>query len=179
MTAPAFAPTDAGTPAARAAARAAELLPSSTPVEPGVAQALTPDLAQAFAAGVLVPTGGSATHLLGLLVGHELVDAMAASPTPGLTVAAATQPAVDAAAAALGRSADAAQDIGVADLLGIMGPGATAVPLQGLGPVAALLISEDLLAAVVPAAAPTPTPAPAARPATDAASSCSTASTWS
>jgi flagellar motor switch protein FliN/FliY len=93
-------------------------------------------LGWASAAVAQLPTGGT----VGLLVGDELVDALAAAPDGGLDLGAALQPALDAAAAALGGTASAAATVtgvGIADVLAATD---LAVPLLSGSSTAAVMV---------------------------------------
>jgi len=163
------------------AAAAAAVLPSVQPLSPAGAQPGTPHVAAAFAGAVIADLDGVTGGRVGLLVAADLVEALAASPIQGLDLAAATQPALDAAANALGAHARAARTVepaGVADeFVGAF----TAVPLIGTGIAAALLVPDSLLqgtpvAPAAPAPGPVETPGvPPASPATPAAAATTAA----
>ncbi|WP_374454288.1 flagellar motor switch protein FliN [Nocardioides sp.] len=152
-----------------AAAAAAEVLPAASALEAG-----TPvpgdDWASTGLAGAVV----AELHLPGapriaVLVGSDLVEALAASPLGGLDLAAATQPALEAAATALGTGCGAAREVAL-DLVGAdLGTPFTAVPLLGAGLTAGALLFSDAAAtasaSVQATVAPQPTvPAPARLP---------------
>lgn len=138
--------TDLVTTAANAAAG---VLPAPAVL---VAGAPTPGDAAAVAgfAGAAV----AELHLPGaprvaVLVAADLVQALASSPLGGLDLAAATQPALDAAAAALGARCGAAREVAVALVTTDLAGPATLVPLLGDGlPAGALLVSDAVGAAV-------------------------------
>ena len=142
--------------AASAAEAAASVLPSVNPLSVADAQPGSDNVAAAFRGAVVAPVIGTVNGRLGVLVGDELVEALASSPTPGLELAAAVQPAIDAAAAALGTSAGPASQVDLSVLDSVLGDAFTVVPLIGAGFAAAVVLSDDLLA---PAITPTPLPA--------------------
>ncbi|MBS2939993.1 flagellar motor switch protein FliN [Nocardioides sp. J2M5] len=168
MTALTDSPADLAGTALTAAAAAAEVLPAATPLVAG-----TPVPAGADATAGLTGAAIAELHLPGapriaVLVGPDLVEALASSPMGGLDLAAATQPALEAAAAALGARCGAAREVAVDLVLGDLG-GATAVPLLGDGmPAGVLLLSDAAVSAVDAVRA---TGAPAGRPSAPAGSS--------
>ncbi len=134
----------------------ASALPSSEPLSAAGAQPGTDQVTAAFAGAAVadLESGG----LIAVLVGEELVQALAASPLGGLDLAAATQPALDAAAAALGTTAKTARKVELELVVGDMGDPFTAVPLIGSGIAAAVLMPDAILNPSPVAAAPTPEP---------------------
>lgn len=139
--------TDLDALATAVAEAAAPLLPAVTPLTAGPAQPGSPHVVSAFAGGALAALDlvpGS----VALLVGRELVDALAGSPLGGLDVAGAVQPAIDAAARRLGARAQAATTLDLAelDVSAILGGAFTTVPLIGAGIAAALLVPAVSLA---------------------------------
>lgn len=153
-----------------AAAAAAAVLPSLEPLTAGDREAGTAIAPSAFAGAAVCELELAGAPRIAILVGADLVDALATSPLGGLDLAAAAQPALDAAADALGTTArparSVAPDLAATD---IAGP-CTAVPLVGSsGPAAVLLLPDALLAGQGPvvgadfadlagAAAPAPAP---------------------
>ena len=136
-----------------AAAAAAEVLPAAEPLAPAGARPGTADLIGAFAAGVVARvdnTGARTTGHVAVLVGADLVEALASSPIGGLDLAAACQPALDAVARTLGGSAAAAQQVDLSLLGTDLGGSFTAVPLAGTGTAAAVLVSDALLPVAAP-----------------------------
>jgi flagellar motor switch protein FliN len=97
------------------------------------------------AAVATLPTGG----MVGLLVGKDLVEALAGAPEGPLEVGAALQPALDAAATALGSAASAAQTVPTEGLAEVLAATDLAVPLMSGKTTAAVL-----LLSAVPNAAP-------------------------
>ncbi len=146
-------PADPQDLAVAAGEAAAEVLPAASPLVAGGAQPGTEHVVSSFAGAATAEVAGGR---IAVLVGDELVAALAASPLGGLDLAAAVQPALDAAAAVLGRAAQAATpvelDLVVADLGGTF----TVVPLIGSSIAAALLVPDALLVPGTTAAAAAP-----------------------
>jgi len=149
-----------------AAAAAAAVLPAAFPLTAAGAQPGTDEVASLFAGAVVADLAGSGR--VALLVGEDLVNALAGSPLGGLDLAAATQPAVDALAAALGLNAGRAQQVDTALVVTDLGGPFTTVPLIGAAIDAAVLLPDALLAprrSAAPAfAAEAPQPAAAEAP---------------
>ncbi|NYG57047.1 flagellar motor switch protein FliN [Nocardioides perillae] len=134
--------------ATEAATAAAAVLPAAEPLAAVGAQPGTEHVTAAFAGAAIATVEGTLSGGAGrvaVLVGADLVEALASSPLGGLDLAAATQPALDAAAAALGGSATAAQQVDLSLVLADLGAPFTAVPLVGSGIAAALLVTDTLL----------------------------------
>ena len=142
-----------------AASAAAAVLPSVDPLVAAGAQPGNEHVTAAFSGAAIVELDGALSGRIAVLVGDELTQALASSPIEGLDLAAATQPALDAAAAVLGASAKAARTVGLDLVLSDMGPDFTVVPLIGAGIAASILIQDHLLAGGAAAA-----PAPVADP---------------
>ncbi|MFN8196682.1 MAG: flagellar motor switch protein FliN [Nocardioidaceae bacterium] len=146
--------TEAVTERALAVGQAvAAALPSSEPLNAAGAQPGTEHVVGSFSGATVadLDNGGR----IAVLVGEDLVAALAASPLGGLDLAAATQPALDAAAGVLGTAARAARQVDLAVVVGDIGDPFTAVPLLGSGIAAAVLVPDALLdQAQAPAAAP-------------------------
>ncbi|MBC2962410.1 flagellar motor switch protein FliN [Nocardioides deserti] len=144
-------PRDADQLALAAAAAVAAVIPAADELEAAGAQAGGPDVTALFAGAVVAELGGPAGGVLGLLVADELVSALSSSPIGGLDLAAAVQPALDAAATVLGASVQAARQVDrdavVPAVLGAGGTDFTVVPLVGDSIAAALLVSRDTLVA--------------------------------
>ncbi len=135
-------------------------------------------MAALFANGVVAEITGGASGLIALLVAEDLVQALADSPIEGLELGAAVQPALDAAAAVLGGSAQVGRLLKPDAVTSLFTEGFTVVPLTGSTIAAALLVSDPTLSRQAapalgfePAAEPligaahVPTPEPAASPA--------------
>lgn len=143
--------TDATPALAEAVAEAAAaLLPSVSPLVLGPAQPGSPHVAAAFAGGAVAALDGGVPGVVAVLVGRELVDALAASPIGELDVAAAVQPALDAAAHRLGARARSAVALDLEaddfDVTALLGGEFSTVPLIGTGIAGAVLVPEATLA---------------------------------
>lgn len=161
--------------AATAAEALAAILPASEQLECGTPQPGTEHVTAIFASAVIADLGGAISGRVGVLVSEELTAALSSSPMGQLDLAAAVQPALDAAAVALGGTAQAGRTVALEDVVADMGGDFTAVPLLGSTILAAVLVPDSTLevAAAAPAAAaasaagaaPAPAPAPVAAPA--------------
>nr|WP_300054174.1 flagellar motor switch protein FliN [uncultured Nocardioides sp.] len=158
-------------PVARAAAAAAAVLPAVTPLVPGTPVPGAGGASAGFAGAVVTELHLPGAPRVAVLVGTDLVEALASSPLGGLDLAAATQPALDAAAAALGTGCGAAREVSVALVDADLGGPFVLVPLLGAGvPCGALLVADAAVAAagavgaVVPGEAPVGSPVPPAAP---------------
>ncbi|MBI2244406.1 MAG: flagellar motor switch protein FliN [Nocardioides sp.] len=148
--------------ATRAAAAAITVLPAAEPLTAGTPRAGEPGDGATFAGAVVAELDGRVSAPVAVLVGADLVSALAASPIGGLDLAAALQPALDAAAQALGARAGAARQVEAATVSADLGQPFVIVPLDGAAAVAALLLPEALLVPGVDALeTPSLTPAPA------------------
>lgn len=136
-------PTNPDDLAIAAGEAAAEVLPAATPLVAGGAQPGSEHVVSSFAGAATAEVAGGR---IAVLVGDELVSALAASPLGGLDLAAAVQPALDAVAAVLGRSAQAATQVELGLVVADLGGPFTVVPLIGSGIAAALLLPDALLA---------------------------------
>jgi len=154
-------PSDPNDLAIAAGEAAAEVLPAATPLVAGGAQPGTEHVVSSFAGAATAEVAGGR---IAVLVGDELVAALAASPLGGLDLAAAVQPALDAVAAVLGRSAQAATQVDLDLVVADLGGPFTVVPLIGSGIAAALLVPDALLAPGAAAATGTAPVASAAAP---------------
>lgn len=192
-------PATAQDTAVAAAEAAAAALPAVTPLTVGPAQPGSAHVADAFAGGAVAALDGVPGAIV-VLIGEELVGALAGSPLGELDLSAAVQPALDAAARALGAHARTATTLDLtADggLAAAVGGDFTTVPLIGAGIAAAVLVPQATLAGAkeplrdepAPAAEPEPAgltdqpfvPAFGAAPAAFRRSAgwrCCTGSTW-
>jgi flagellar motor switch protein FliN len=166
--------TDNAAALADAAAAAAALLPAASPLTP--ADPTPGNLASAlgFAGAAIASFEGAVTGSVAVLVGPDLVEALAASPLGSLDLAAAAQPALDAAAEALRARVGAARTVTTDLVLGDLGSSFTVVPLVGGTAGAALLVTDEALesaAAHATAAAAASAAAPSANGAGTAAGS--------
>jgi flagellar motor switch protein FliN len=161
-----------------AAEAAADVLPAVEPLTPGPAQPGSPHVTSAFAGAALADLDGPVPGRIGVLVGSDLVEALAASPLGGLDLAAAVQPALDAVAMTLGARAQAARTVELDLVVSDLGGEFVTVPLIGAGIDGAVLLPLATLragrpgtvpAAAAPAAAMPPAGAPVPPPGSGAA----------
>ena len=96
-----------------------------------------------------------------MLVGDDLVTALASSPLGELDLAAAVQPALDAAAASLGTSAQGGRTLDPSLVESELGTPFTAVPLLADGATHAVLLVTNRIAETAPQADPAATALPA------------------
>ncbi len=94
-----------------------------------------------------------------VLVGADLVQALESSPLGSLDLAAAAQPALDAAAAAFGAKVASARTVPIELAINDLGYPFTMVPLVGDSGSAALLVNDATLASTVHTAPPPAAPA--------------------
>jgi flagellar motor switch protein FliN/FliY len=151
-----------------AAEAAAAVLPAAEPLLASAAQPGTEHVTGLFAGAAVTDVGGAVSGRIAVLVGEELMAALASSPLGGLDLAAAAQPALDAAAAVLGAAAGAARQVELELVLADLGGDFTVVPLIGSGVAAALLIPVDALARAAGAGPGRPDDTGAAAPAFEA-----------
>jgi flagellar motor switch protein FliN/FliY len=137
--------TDNAAALAEAAAAAAALLPAASPLTAGEPTVGNLASALGFAGAAIASFEGAVTGSVAVLVGPDLVDALAASPLGSLDLAAAVQPALDAAAVALMARVGAARTVPTDLVLGDIGAPFTVVPLVGTGGGAAMLINDEAL----------------------------------
>jgi flagellar motor switch protein FliN len=123
-----------------AAAAVARLLPSGQELVPGTPRTAS-DLDPAgwpAAAVATLSSGPGAT--VGVLVRADLADALASAPAGALDLAAAIQPALDAAAVALGAAAGAGRSLLGPELATMVRGATVAVPLLAGSETAAVLV---------------------------------------
>jgi flagellar motor switch protein FliN len=135
--------------AVEAATLASTVLPSVQRLTVAAAQPGSDEVGRDFPGAVVARIAGHPTARVAVLVGEELVGALASSPTPGLELAAAVQPAIDALATTVGGQADVAIEVEPGTLAGNLGGPFTVVPLIGTGAAAAVAITNDVLGARV------------------------------
>lgn len=124
--------------AARALVPSAEALVAGPPIDPR-------DNATPWAGGAMTELVGRPDVALAVLVRDDLVEALAAAPNGGLDLGAALQPALDAAAAALGSAAGQARTLAAPDVGTVLGIVDVLVPLNAAGePAAAVLLVEPV-----------------------------------
>jgi flagellar motor switch protein FliN len=152
---------------AASAKAACALLPAATPLVPGTPQPGNLGTASAYAGAAIATFEGLVPGAIAVLVGADLVQALASSPLGSLDLAAATQPALDSAAEVLGARVGAAKTVPLDLVVNDLGHPFTVVPLTSADgtTVAALLVNDDSLetaaqaaaAAAAVSAVPTPT----------------------
>jgi flagellar motor switch protein FliN/FliY len=139
----------------KAAAAAAAVLPAVAPLTPGHPQPGDLAATTGFAGAAIAEFEGTLPGMLAVLVGADLVQALASSPLGSLDLAAAAQPALDGAAAALGGRVGAARTVPLELVVNDLGYPFTVVPLvtgaAGEGQ-AALLVKDTTLEALHAAA---------------------------
>ncbi len=143
---------DSGAALSTAAAAAAEVLPAVSPLTPGNPEPGNLGSAAGFAGAAIASFEGIVPGAVAVLVGPDLVQALESSPLGSLDLAAAAQPALDAAAAALGAKVGAARTVPLELAINDLGYPFTIVPLVGSGGSAALLVNDTALAATAHAA---------------------------
>ena len=123
-----------------AARAAAASLPAAEPLVVGTPQPGSLAAAAVSAGAAVAQLNGLAGGTVGVLVGDDLVGALASSPLGELDLAAAVQPALDAAAAAVGGTAQSGVTVDPQLLEQQMGSPFTAVPLLAGGSTRAVLV---------------------------------------
>jgi flagellar motor switch protein FliN/FliY len=144
--------TDNAAALADAAAAAAALLPAASPLAVGDPTVGNLASAAGFAGAAIASFEGAVSGSIAVLVGPDLVEALAASPLGSLDLAAAVQPALDAAAEALVARVGAARTVPTDLVLGDLGAPFTVVPLVGGTGGAALLVNDAALESAAAAA---------------------------
>lgn len=137
--------TDENIVAMAAGHAAAAVLPSTETLTASAPQPGDEHVTAVFAGAVVAELEGSVPARIAVLVGQDLVAALAESPLGGLDLAAAVQPTLDAVASALACRVDAAQQVDLALVVTDLGGPFTVVPLVGDGVVAALLLPNAVL----------------------------------
>ena len=132
--------------ATAAAEAAAGVLPAVEPLTVGPAQPGSPHVTAAFAGAAVADLDAPVPGRIAILVGQDLVTALADSPLGGLDLHAAIHPALEAVAGTLGTQARAARTVDLDALVGELGAEFTVVPLIGVGIDAAVLVTDDALA---------------------------------
>jgi flagellar motor switch protein FliN/FliY len=141
-----------------AATAAAEVLPAISPLVPGRPEPGNLGSAVGFAGAAIATFDGVVPGAVAVLVGADLVQALESSPLGSLDLAAAAQPALDAAAAAFGAKVAAARTVPIELAINDLGYPFTLVPLVGEGGSAALLVNDAALLATVSTAPPPAAP---------------------
>ena len=134
-----------------AAAAAVSVLPATTPLSAGAPQAGALFSTDDFRGMVVAPVTGSLSGRVAVLVGEELVAALATDPSGVLSLAAVLQPTVDAITDALGANPGPAQEGAPVDLAAMLSDQYTAVPLISLNGFAAAIVLTDGLLVAPPA----------------------------
>ena len=144
----------AGESAVRAAQAIVTLLPATADLVAG--EAHDPALVDAadWAGAAVAPLAGTKTGQVGVLVGADLVAALAESPMGPLELGAAVQPSLDAAASAMGTTAGAGRSLGAAEVAEALAQATVAVPLVSGGSTIAVFLLTDPAPQVVAAPAP-------------------------
>ncbi|WP_243056463.1 flagellar motor switch protein FliN [Nocardioides sp. SR21] len=150
-----------------AASAAAAVLPAAEPLTAGTPLQGGEGVAEPFAGAVVADLEGDATGRVAVLVGDDLVTALASSPLGGLDLAAAIQPTLDAFAEALGARVGAARQLDPSLVVGDVGFPFVTIPLNGTETAAAILVPEAVLLDAAFASPAPSAPAPIAAPVTE------------
>jgi flagellar motor switch protein FliN len=138
-----------------AARSAAAALPAAQPLTVGTPQPGALATAAVSAGAAVARLDGLAGGAIAVLVGADLVAALANSPLGELDLAAAVQPALDAVAGSLGASAQGGRTVDPALVEHELGTPFTAVPLLAHGAThAVLLVTDRSVETPAPVAAP-------------------------
>jgi flagellar motor switch protein FliN/FliY len=131
-----------------AAEAALGLVPAGAPLALDVARPAADVDAAAWSAGAVAAlNAGGPDALVAVLVGADLVQALASAPGGALDLGAALQPALDAAAAALGCAAGAGSSLDATEVAALLSTDAVAVPLHAGGVPAAVVVARTSSAA--------------------------------
>ena len=140
---------DAARLALTVATAAAGVLPSPEPLTPSAAAPGSDQVAAPFAGAVVGDLEGQLSGRIAVLVGEDLVAALAASPLGGLDLASALQPTLDAMAAALHGQVGAAREVDLRLVADDMGPAFSSSNLVGPTSTAAVLLQDYTLRAAL------------------------------
>lgn len=156
-----------------AATAGASLLPATAPLTVGTVAPGDPQVAGPFAGAVVADVEGTASGRIAVLVGQDLVDALASSPLGSLDLAAAVQPTIDAIAGALRCRTGAARQVGIGTVAREVGEPFTVAFLHAESIAGAILFADVVLANAenaelsesgranaLPTSTPTSTPTP-------------------
>jgi flagellar motor switch protein FliN len=133
--------TDSPAQATAAAEACAAQLPTTAPVSTGAPVPPAELAGQGWTHAAVAPVNRYPGVEVGVLVGGELVEALASAPAGGLDLGAAVQPALDAAAAVFGATAGTARTVSGDHVAGLVGRASWAVPLlHGADPTAVFLL---------------------------------------
>jgi flagellar motor switch protein FliN len=128
-----------------AAAAGAAVLPAPEPLAVGTVAPGDPQVAGPFAGAVAADVEGPVGGRIAVLVGQELVDALASSPLGGLDIAAALQPTLDAVAAAVHVRVGAAREVPTAQVAREVDAPFTVAFLHTTSIAAAILVPDMIL----------------------------------
>jgi flagellar motor switch protein FliN len=140
---------DAARLALTVATAAAGVLPSPEPLTPTAAAPGSDQVAAPFAGAVVGDLEGQLSGRIAVLVGEDLVAALAASPIGGLDLASALQPTLDAMAAAMHGQVGAAREVDLRLVADDMGPAYSCSNLVGSTATAAVLLQDYTLRAAL------------------------------
>ena len=131
-----------------AAEAALALVPAGAPLALDVARPAADVDAAAWSAGAVAAlNAGGSDASVAVLVGADLVQALATAPGGARDLGAALQPALDAAAAALGCAAGAGRSLDAGEVAALLTADAVAVPLHAGGVPTAVVVARTSTAA--------------------------------
>ena len=131
-----------------AAEAALALVPAGAPLALDVARPAADVDAAAWSAGAVAAlNAGGSDASVAVLVGADQVQALATAPGGALDLGAALQPALDAAAAALGCAAGAGRSLDAGEVAALLTADALAVPLHAGGVPTAVVVARTSTAA--------------------------------
>jgi flagellar motor switch protein FliN len=128
-----------------AAAAGAAVLSAPEPLAVGTVAPGDPQVAGPFAGAVVADVEGPVGGRIAVLVGQELVEALASSPLGGLDIAAALQPTLDAVAAAVHGRVGAAREVPTAQVVREVDAPFTVAFLHTTSIAAAVLVPDVVL----------------------------------
>nr|WP_157345723.1 flagellar motor switch protein FliN [Nocardioides sp. MAH-18] len=120
-------------------------MPAPEPLAVGTVAPGDPQVAGPFASAVVADVEGAVGGRIAVLVGQELVDALASSPLGGLDIAAALQPTLDAVAAAVHSRVGAARQVATAQVVREVEAPFTVAFLHATSIAAAVLVPDTIL----------------------------------
>lgn len=145
MTTDTLAPAELLDLALSAAHVAAPLVPAAGELTAGTPQDPAQYAGAPWKTGAVATLAGPGDAVVGVLVGPDLAEALASAPSGALEPGAALQPALDAAAVALGATAGAGETLTGRKLAASVKGAAVAVPLHHGDEVAAVLFVGNLV----------------------------------
>lgn len=128
-----------------AATAGADVIPTAAPLTVGTVGPGDPQVAGPFGGAVIADVEGPVPGKLAVLVGKELVEALASSPIGKLDLAAALQPTLDAVAKTLHTSVGAARMTGIGLVVRDVGEPFTVAFLHTSSVAAGVMIPDALL----------------------------------